>query len=198
MINFNPTSSMLQVAVCTCCLLALVSFPSRAHAGDEEEDYYKLLGVPKTATEKEIKKAFRKLAMDYHPDKNPDPSARKKFEKIANGRKILYLFSFFTNFFSIFNHSAYDVLSDKEKRKQYDAFGAQGAGQQGAPFDFDAFFRPGGDSGFHHHAHFNFHSMFEDFFDDSFFHDGFGDFFQESHQQHRQYHREHSGVCVCV
>ena len=50
-----------------------------------EEDYYKLLGVSKDASEKEIKKAFRKLAVQYHPDKNPAPDARKKFEKIANG-----------------------------------------------------------------------------------------------------------------
>ena len=50
-----------------------------------EEDYYKLLGVSKDASEKEIKKAFRKLAIQYHPDKNPDPEARKRFEKIANG-----------------------------------------------------------------------------------------------------------------
>ena len=79
---------MLQIVVCTCVLLALVSFSSRADAGPGDEgDYYKLLGVPKTATEREIKKAFRKLAMEYHPDKNPDPAARKTFEKIANGKK---------------------------------------------------------------------------------------------------------------
>ena len=50
-----------------------------------EEDYYKLFGVSRDASKKEIKKAFRKLAIQYHPDKNPDPDARKRFEKIANG-----------------------------------------------------------------------------------------------------------------
>lgn len=51
-----------------------------------EEDFYKLLGVPKDASEKEIKKAFRKLAIKYHPDKNTDPDARERFEEIANGK----------------------------------------------------------------------------------------------------------------
>ena len=50
-----------------------------------KEDYYKLLGVSKDASQKEIKKAFRKLAIECHPDKNPSPEAREKFEKIANG-----------------------------------------------------------------------------------------------------------------
>lgn len=50
------------------------------------EDYYKLLGVRKEASDKDIRKAFRKLAMKYHPDKNPGEESRKKFEKIASGR----------------------------------------------------------------------------------------------------------------
>jgi len=69
-----------------------------------ETDYYKLLGVDKKASEGEIKKAYRKLAMKYHPDRNKgDKSAEEKFEKISE---------------------AYAVLHDKEKRKQYDTFGA--------------------------------------------------------------------------
>ena len=88
--------------------------------------------------------------------------------------------------------AAYDVLSDQDKRKQYDRFGAQGASQEGSPFDFDAFFRPEGDSGFHHHAHFNFHKMFDDFFDDNFFqHEFGGDFFQGHHPHH---HHQHTGI----
>jgi preprotein translocase subunit Sec63 len=58
------------------------------------EDYYKLLGVPKDASDKDIRKAFRKLAVKYHPDKNPDSDAKEKFTKIANGNKsVRYLFS---------------------------------------------------------------------------------------------------------
>ena len=67
-------------------------------------DYYKTLGVSTTATEQEIKKAFRKLAQKYHPDKNSgDLSAEQRFKEI---------------------NEAYSVLSDEEKRKQYDRFGA--------------------------------------------------------------------------
>lgn len=66
-------------------------------------DYYKTLGVSKTATEQEIKKAFRKLAQKYHPDKNPgDKEAERRFKEI---------------------NEAYSVLSDEAKRKQYDRFG---------------------------------------------------------------------------
>ncbi|RPH52796.1 MAG: J domain-containing protein [Desulfobacteraceae bacterium] len=73
-------------------------------------DYYKLLGVSKNASEDEIKKAYRKLAMKYHPDHaKDDKSAEEKFKKISE---------------------AYAVLSDKEKRKQYDEFGSAGFHQK--------------------------------------------------------------------
>ena len=74
------------------------------------EDYYKTLGVNKNATGDEIKKAYRKLAMKYHPDHTKgDKSAEEKFKQISE---------------------AYAVLSDKEKRKQYDEFGATGFHQR--------------------------------------------------------------------
>ena len=68
------------------------------------KDYYTILGITKKATDEEIKKAFRKLAVKYHPDKNPgNKEAEEKFKEI---------------------NEAYEVLSDAEKRKQYDRYGA--------------------------------------------------------------------------
>ncbi|CAH8533940.1 unnamed protein product [Heterobilharzia americana] len=52
----------------------------------DEQDYYDVLGVSKSATIGEVKKAFRKLALKYHPDKNKEPDAQKKFLKIAEGK----------------------------------------------------------------------------------------------------------------
>jgi curved DNA-binding protein len=73
-------------------------------------DYYKTLGVNKTASDGEIKKAYRKLAMKYHPDHTKgDKNAEEKFKEISE---------------------AYAVLSDKEKRKQYDTFGSDGFHQR--------------------------------------------------------------------
>jgi curved DNA-binding protein len=74
------------------------------------DDYYSLLGIDRQASEEQIKKAYRKMAMKYHPDRNKDnPKAEDQFKKISE---------------------AYAVLSDGEKRKQYDRFGADGFRQK--------------------------------------------------------------------
>jgi curved DNA-binding protein len=74
-------------------------------------DYYEVLGVPRSAKEEEIKKAYRKLARENHPDRNPgDKAAETRFKEIQD---------------------AYDVLSDKTKKAQYDQFGFVGAGMPG-------------------------------------------------------------------
>jgi len=75
-------------------------------------DYYRILEVPKNATEADIKKAYRRLALKWHPDKNPDNAdeSNKRFKEISE---------------------AYEVLSDKKKRRVYDQYGKEGLGQSG-------------------------------------------------------------------
>jgi len=95
----------------------------------EYKDYYKTLGVGKSATEKEIKSAFRKLAQRYHPDKNPgDQQAEERFKEI---------------------NEAYEVLGDPQKRAKYDQLGSsytqwERAGRPGGGFDFSQWASPGG------------------------------------------------------
>ena len=73
------------------------------------QDFYKALGVPKEASKDEIKSAYRKLALQYHPDRNKDPTAEERFKQISE---------------------AYAILSDDDKRKQYDTYGKEGVYQR--------------------------------------------------------------------
>ncbi|OAY67518.1 DnaJ protein ERDJ3B [Ananas comosus] len=90
-------------------LLLLAVLLSHAFLGLEGKSYYEVLGVSKGASEEQIKRAYRKLALQYHPDKNPgNEEANKKFADINN---------------------AYEVLADQEKRKIYDRYGEEGLKQ---------------------------------------------------------------------
>jgi len=104
----------------------------------DNKDYYKVLGVEKSASEEELKKAYRKLAMQFHPDRNKDnPDAEAKFKEI---------------------NEAYDVLKDADKRAAYDRFGTAGPRMGGGAGGFQ-----GGDfSGFGS----AFSDIFEDMFGD--------------------------------
>jgi DnaJ family protein A protein 2 len=103
-----------------------------------DDDFYKILGISRSASQKDIKKAYRKLALKYHPDKCDDPNAGEKFAKIGE---------------------AYEVLSDPDKRKHYDTFGTAdiGNGGMGNVNPFDIFsnifgFNPGNARGFNNFA----------------------------------------------
>ena len=111
----------------------------------EKRDYYEVLGVSKNATPEELKKAYRKLALQYHPDRNPgDKEAEEKFKEAAE---------------------AYEVLSNPDKRAQYDRFGHAGmsgaGGFSGQGMSMDDIFSQFGD-------------LFADFGLGSFFGGGFG------------------------
>ena len=101
-----------------------------------KRDYYDVLGVNKSATPEELKSAYRKLAVKYHPDKNPgDAKAEEKFKEASE---------------------AYGILSDKEKKQNYDNFGHAAFENSGG--------RPGG--GFGGFSGADFSDIFEDFFGD--------------------------------
>lgn len=96
--------------------------------GEDPEKFYKVLGVTRDATAKDVKKAFRKLSLKYHPDKNKgNEEARQKFNEITE---------------------AYEVIGDEEKRQLYDMGGEDGLKRQNQPASpFDMFFGGGGGGG---------------------------------------------------
>ncbi|XP_014063259.1 dnaJ homolog subfamily B member 9 [Salmo salar] len=151
--------SVLMLAV---CILMITEFILA------QRDYYDILGVPKDASERQIKKAFHKLAMKYHPDRNKSPDAEAKFREIAE---------------------AYETLSDDKRRLEYDQFGhGPSPGEPGAG---------GGRSGQHFHQNFNFNfdDLFRD--SDLFGHNqhshhkrAFNSHFQ-AHQEAQNRHKRH-------
>jgi molecular chaperone DnaJ len=84
----------------------------------QQRDFYEVLGVARTASQEEIKKAFRKLAMQYHPDRNKEEGAEARFKEV---------------------NEAFEVLSDPEKRSAYDRFGRAGVGAGAAGQGFEGF-----------------------------------------------------------
>ncbi|XP_034239582.1 dnaJ homolog subfamily B member 9-like [Thrips palmi] len=188
------SASLKMFTLLVVCLLALDCV-----LGSEDQDHYKVLGVEKTATLKQIKKAYKQLALKYHPDKVRDKSKKKSSEE---------------KFFKI--NQAYETLSDPDKRKLYDmqktgnpnpfssGFGGQHFGGQGGhdfgfesmffdnyarpqrPFQFASDF-PGGNF-------FSFDSMFPEdhnsFFQEHTFGDG-SSFFGSHYGGHSDHHENH-------
>ncbi|NXA44987.1 DNJB9 protein, partial [Nothocercus julius] len=112
------TQSVFTFALCILMITELIL---------ATESYYDILGVPKNASDRQIKKAFHKLAMKYHPDKNKSPGAEAKFREIAE---------------------AYETLSDENKRREYDQYGRHGGQEsngnpfrQSFNFNFDDLFK---------------------------------------------------------
>ncbi|XP_076053172.1 dnaJ homolog subfamily B member 9-like isoform X2 [Oratosquilla oratoria] len=171
-------------------LLAVVML-SLAGLGACVRDFYEILGVERDASEKDIKKAFRKLALQYHPDRNHEPDAEEKFREIAE---------------------AYETLVNENKRRQYDNMGHHAFRQHGGGggngggyefhFNFDEFFANFDDhlkdhfEGFAGGAHFkNVDDDFADFFGGAHFgdfgtHDSFFGNFHRQHEFHHNIHRE--------
>ncbi|XP_034982752.1 dnaJ homolog subfamily B member 2 isoform X1 [Zootoca vivipara] len=127
-------------------------------------DYYEVLGVPRGASPDDIKKAYRKKALQWHPDKNPDnkENAEQKFKEIAE---------------------AYEVLSDKSKREVYDRYGKDGLMGQGGPSGSRP--HPGPEFTFTFRSA---HDVFRDFFGG---HDPFADFFDDPFADLRPGPRHH-------
>ncbi|XP_033933173.1 dnaJ homolog subfamily A member 3, mitochondrial-like isoform X1 [Pseudochaenichthys georgianus] len=102
------------------------SFHTSSRRGGSQQDLYQVLGVPRSATQKDIKKAYYQLAKKFHPDTNPDdPESKEKFAKLAG---------------------AYEVLSDELKRKQYDTYGAAGFNPSGGGAGQQQYYKAGGAS----------------------------------------------------
>jgi len=136
------------------------------------KDYYKILGVEKGAGEEEVKKAYRKMALKFHPDKNKEPDAEEKFKEIAE---------------------AYEVLSDADKRAAFDRYGEEGLskGGRGRNRAGPTFSRS------HSYATMDPFDLFRTFFgngdpfSDPFGNDPFAAMFHAHHHHHAAHHNPH-------
>lgn len=121
------------------------------------KDYYNILGISRGADQKEIKKAYRNLAKEFHPDKNGSSEAAKKFKEI---------------------NEAFSVLSNPQKRQQYDQFGYDGSRADGGGFNSGFNPQSGGSGGGQYSGFGDFSSIF-----DTFFGRGFGGFSQKKYSE---------------
>ena len=140
------------------------------------KDYYRVLGVEKGAGEEEVKKAYRKMALKFHPDKNKEPDAEERFKEIAE---------------------AYEVLSDADKRAAYDRFGEEGLSKGGARRDRSGS-GPTYSRSHSYQPHMDPFDIFRTFFggrdpfgSDPFGNDPFAAMFHHHHHHHAAHHNPH-------
>ncbi|OQR78456.1 dnaJsubfamily B member 9-like [Tropilaelaps mercedesae] len=150
------------VALCTTALVVAVS---------ASDNLYEILGVKRSSSQKDIKRAFRKLAIKYHPDKNKEKGTEQKFQRIAR---------------------AYEILSNEDKRAKYDRFGTtNGSPSRGEPSDFDthfnvnAFFQRFDEARMFHQSHRGAHNGDNGHFSFSFGNMDLNDIFHDDDDEHR-------------
>ena len=119
MAKFGQNRANLAASLLCLMILFFAHIVDVATVDGKDRDFYKILGLKKNAKDTEIKKAYRQLTLQYHPDKNPgDDEAKQKFHDVAD---------------------AYEVLSDNDKRRKYDRCGEECANKEesnrgGSPF----------------------------------------------------------------
>ncbi|XP_032405914.1 dnaJ homolog subfamily B member 9-like [Xiphophorus hellerii] len=159
---------ILRMRACLVLLLLCLSEDQQASASETVRSFYDTLNVERTASDTQIKKSFRSLAVRYHPDKNKSAQAETTFREIAE---------------------AYAVLSDKKKRRLYDSVGHEAFLENQASFEDEDEDEDEDETSFH----FSFSDLFQDFHESAFMDEPHvqWSFFQEEEEEEEYIHDRH-------